>query len=347
MAIRALPTREAPRKARAALCAGLTLALLSSLAAPAQAEVQAQTQAQASGAARPWHEGVSEERKQRAIELFAQARELHRQMMLGEARAKYEEALAQWEHPDLRFYLGRVLKTMGLPLLAHESLRLSMRWGPGSLEPEDDAEARALMQELVARELAVMELRCDEPGAAVLLDGKPWFVGPGIAERFLMPGEHLITVKKEGYIPLTATVVTYAGARASRVLSVDRVVTERPWAAWVPWSFIGAGAALGVAGVVLQWRAGEHMAAAEQQFEASCGLRCGPVRSREYSRSRTESHVAVGLYVAAGATLATGAALVFLNRPRSYRVDDQSGVKIEMVPGASDAEVGMSARLFF
>ncbi|MGK3983322.1 hypothetical protein WME99_09795 [Sorangium sp. So ce136] len=345
MAIRALPTREPPIKARAALCAGLTLALLSSLAAPAQA--QAQAQAQASGAPHPWHEGVSAERKRRAIELFAQARELHRQMMLGEARAKYEEALAQWEHPDLRFYLGRVLKTMGLPLLAHESLRLSMRWGPGSLEPEDYAEARALMQELVARELAVMELRCDEPGAAVLLDGKPWFVGPGVAERFLMPGEHVITVKKEEYTPLTATVVTYAGARASRVLSVDRIVTERPWAAWVPWSVIGAGAGLGVAGGVLRWQAGEHMDEAEQQFEASCGLRCGPGRSGEYSRSRTESHVAVGLFIAAGATLATGAALVYLNRPRSYRVDDQSGVKIEMAPGASDAEVGLSARLFF
>ncbi|WP_437820492.1 hypothetical protein [Sorangium sp. So ce1078] len=339
MAIRAFPTRRTPVGARAALCAGLSIALLSSHPAPARA--------QAAGASRPWHEGISEERKQRALEIFREARDLHRQMMLGEARAKYEEALAHWEHPDLRFYLGRVLKTMGLPLLAHENLRLALRWGPASLEPEDHAEARVMMRQLVERELAVLELRCDEPGAAVLLDGKPWFVGPGVEERFLMPGEHLISAKKDGYISLVATVTTYAGARASRVLSVDHVVTERMWPAWVPWAVVGAGAALVAVGGVLQWRSAERMNDLEQLRGSSCVSECELARMSAYSSARAEGHVAVGLFIAGGTTLAAGAALAYVNRPRSYRVDEKSGVKLEVVPVASDATAGMTARILF
>lgn len=48
-------------------------------------------------------------------------------MMLAEARAKYEQALASWEHPELRLYLGRALASIGLPLLASPSCMPSAR----------------------------------------------------------------------------------------------------------------------------------------------------------------------------------------------------------------------------
>src|SRR5688572_11056193 len=102
------------------------VALLFALIAPARAQAQPSPP--------PWHQGVPEERKQRARALFSEGRELHRQLMLGEARAKYEEALSEWEHPQIRFYLGKVLRRMGLLLLAYESLQKALRWGPGSLD---------------------------------------------------------------------------------------------------------------------------------------------------------------------------------------------------------------------
>ncbi|XXX76818.1 hypothetical protein WMF30_55130 [Sorangium sp. So ce134] len=327
--------------ARAAICSWLAIALLSSRAAPVWAQPEP--------ALPPWHQGVAEERKRAALELFMQGRDLHRRMVLGDAREKYEEALALWEHPDLRFYLGRVLKTMGMPLLAYENLRLALRWGPASLDPEDDEEARALMKELVERELAAVEMRCDEPGAAVLLDGRPWFVGPGSARRFLTPGEHVISATKEGYFPLVKPVVVLAGVEASGVLklSADGIITVRRWSAWKPWAVVGAGAALGLAGALLRWQADEHVDEAEQRFEETCGSSCAPTTTDATSRGVTESRVATGLFIAGGATLAAGAVLVFLNMPRAYRSEDRGGVELRIVPAASGATAGVSAHLSF
>ncbi|WP_437855855.1 tetratricopeptide repeat protein [Sorangium sp. So ce363] len=333
--------QRTPTSTRAAICSWLSIAIVACRAVPAWA--------QAEPALPPWHAGVAEERKQAALELFMQGRDLHRRMALGDARKKYEEALALWEHPDLRFYLGRVLKMMGMPLLAYENLRLSLRWGPASLEPGDHEAARALMKELVERELAVVEMRCDEPGAAVLLDGRPWFVGPSSARRFVTPGEHVVSARKEGYFPLVEPVVVLAGVQASGVLklSADGIVTVRRWSAWKPWAVVGAGAGLGLAGAMLRLQADEHLEEAERQFEETCTSGCAPTTTDTTSRAATESRVATGLFIAGGATLAAGAALVFLNMPRTYRSEDQGGVELRIVPAASGAMAGLSARLSF
>lgn len=333
--------QKTPTSTRVAICLWLSIAILAFRAAPAWA--------QAEPALPPWHAGVAEERKRAALELFMQGRDLHRRMMLGDARKKYEEALALWEHPDLRFYLGKVLKTMGMPLLAYENLRLALQWGPASLEPEDDEEARALMKELVERELAVVEVRCDEPGASVLLDGRPWFVGPGVSRRLLTPGEHVISATKEGYFPLVKPVVVLAGAQVSGVLklSADGIVTVRRWSAWKPWAVVGAGAAFGVAGAVLRWQANAHLDEVERKFEETCRSSCAPTTSDATRRGVTEGHVATGLFIAGGATLAAGAVGVLLNMPRTYRSEDQGGVELRIVPAASGAIAGLSARLSF
>lgn len=333
--------QRTPTSTRAAICSWLSIAILASRAVPAWAQTEP--------ALPPWHEGVAEERKQAALELFMQGRDLHRRMVLGDAKKKYEEALALWEHPDLRFYLGRVLKMMGMPLLAYENLRLSLRWGPASLEPEDHEEARALMKELVERELAVVEMYCYEPGAEVLLDGRPWFVGPGSARRFVTPGEHVVSARKEGYFPLVEPVVVLAGVQASGVLklSADGLVTVRRWSAWKPWAVVGAGAGLGLAGAVLRWQADQHLEEAERQFKATCTSGCAPTTTDTSSRGMTESRVANGLFIAGGATLAAGAVLVFLNMPRTYRTEDQGGVELQIVPAAPGAAAGLSARLSF
>ncbi|AUX22471.1 uncharacterized protein SOCEGT47_029740 [Sorangium cellulosum] len=224
----------------------------------------------------PWHQGVSEERKQRAQALFTEARELHRGMMLAEARTKYEEALAAWEHPELRLYLGRVLKSIGLPLLAYENLRLSLRWGPGSLDPERELEARAALRALVTQDLAAIEIRCDEPGAAVRIDGKPWFVGPGTARRMVTPGEHVVMARKDGYFTVVEPLLVLAGKEASGqlALSVDTLIVQRRWPAWIPWATLGAGAALGLVGGGLMWHARAEHGGTNDEYGDRCGQSC-------------------------------------------------------------------------
>ncbi|WP_437633757.1 hypothetical protein [Sorangium sp. So ce854] len=273
----------------------------------------------------PWHQGISDDRKQLAHELFTQARALHRRMMFTEARVKYEEALAAWEHPELRLYLARVLKSIGLPLLAYENLRLALRWGPGTLAPAKEQEARAAMRALMEHELAAIEIRCDEPGAAVLLDDKPWFIGPGTGRRMVTPGEHMVIVRRDGYSTVVKPILVVAGKAASGQLArrVDTVISQPRWPAWIPWTVLGAGAALGVAGGGLMWSG-----AADRGDQGGGDL-------------------AIGGLVAGGATMITGTVLLLMNRPQVYRVHDRGEVEVELRPIASLGPAGLSVRLVF
>ncbi|WP_437931562.1 hypothetical protein WMF37_20645 [Sorangium sp. So ce291] len=338
-AIRTTIRRRLPRVARSTAQLLLPIALVALCARPARAQASPP----------PWHQGVSEERKQRAQALFEEARELHRRAMLAEARTKYEEALASWEHPELRLYLARALASMGLPLLAYESLSLSLRWGPGWLAPELDQQARAAMRSLVEQELAAVEIHCDEPGAAVLLDGKPWFVAPGTGRRMVMPGEHVVVARKSGYFTVVRPIVVSAGKKASGrlALSVDAVVTRQRWPAWVPWATIGAGAALGAVGGGLLWHSGTSHESIDKRLQEECVPSCAPSDSDGYGGSVLENRLGIGALIAGGATVVTGMVLLFTNRPQSYRTEDRGGVKLELRPAASVGGAGLSARLVF
>ncbi|AUX38697.1 hypothetical protein SOCE26_000750 [Sorangium cellulosum] len=326
----------------------LSAVLLGVHAAPARADGQPP--------ALPWHQGVPEERKQKAEQLFQEGRRLHRSAILAEARTKYEEALRYWEHPELRVYLGRVLMRTGLPLLAYENLQRALQWGPGALDAQLETEVHASMSELLRQQLAVIEIRCDEPGAAVLLDGKPWFVGPGAERRLVLPGEHVVAARKMGYYAVVKPVVVLAGKRASGTLqlSADAVITERRWqAAWAPWVVVGAGGALGLLGAGLTWHANEQHNEADREFQATfrrtCqkAPACAPREGSVYDQGFLESGIAIGSFIAGGAALITGGVLVYMNGPRSRRTEDRGDVTIELAPAVSGSAAGLSARISF
>ncbi|WP_437993972.1 hypothetical protein [Sorangium sp. So ce145] len=281
--------------------------------------------------------------------LFTEARDFHRRMMLAEAREKYEAALAFWEHPELRLYLGRVLRSIGLPLLAYDNLRLSLRWGPGSLDAAKEQEARAALRALMAQELAAIEIRCDEAGATVLLDGKPWFVGPGAERRMVTPGEHVITARKNGYFTVVKPILVLAGKEASGklTLSTDTVVATQRWPAWLPWAAVGVGAALGVVGGGLMQHANTNHEDTHERLQAACDPSCAPSSHDEYEGSVFENDLAIGTLIAGGATVLTGTVLLFVNRPHSYRTKDRGGVQVELRPAASLEAASLSARLVF
>lgn len=281
--------------------------------------------------------------------LFEEARNFHRRMMFAEARAKYEEALALWEHPELRLYLGRVLRSIGLPVLAYDNLRLSLRWGPGSLDAEKEQEARATLRALLEEELAAIEIRCDEPGATVLMDGKPWFVGPGARRQMVTPGEHVLTARKDGYFTVAKPIFMVAGKEASGqlVLSADTVVARQRWPAWLPWATLGAGAAIAVMGGRLMWQADDLHGYAQERSVRECGRSCPPSPNFQYDASVNESWLAAGTLLAGGATVITATAMLFTNRPQIYRTEDRGGVKVEIRPAAAPDAAMVSTWLAF
>jgi hypothetical protein len=104
---------------------------------------------------------------------------------------------------------------------------------------------------------------------------------------------------------------------------------------------------LGAAGAVFQWQSDKHIDEANRGFREKCVQSCPPIDENAQSRGETEGRIATGLFIAGGAALATGSVLAYLNRPRSYRSEDRSSMEIEVVPAASGAVAGLSARFSF
>lgn len=240
--------------------------------APAQGQPQA--------APPPWERDVSVEDRRLAETLFAQAVELHEQLLRDHAVTRYEEALSHWDHPDTRWNLALLMKDMGQYLLAWEHLEAALIWGPEAFDEHDREKLIAMRRTLLRQHLAVVEARCDQPDAEIALDGKPWFRGAGAARQVVLPGEHVITARKPGYFPVTRTIVLSAGARGvvTIAMSVDRFIEKRRWQPWLPWAVFSSGVVVGVMGAGLDWHAGRQLDQARHDLARECGiaLTCTP-----------------------------------------------------------------------
>src|SRR5262249_4474001 len=106
---------------RAIAAAGLAALLL--VLAPAAAHAQV-----VRTGSEPWYPQTPTAARQRAQALFAQAFDKHQQLLRGEAMELYEQALALWDNPDIRWDLALVLEDLGQYLRAYEQLEGALRW---------------------------------------------------------------------------------------------------------------------------------------------------------------------------------------------------------------------------
>ncbi|HWO20902.1 MAG TPA: hypothetical protein VNO30_19180 [Kofleriaceae bacterium] len=74
----------------------------------------------------PWYGQASAAARQRAQALFAQAFDKHQQLLRGEAMELYEQALAQWDNPDIRWNLALVLADLGQYLRAYQGVSVAL-----------------------------------------------------------------------------------------------------------------------------------------------------------------------------------------------------------------------------
>ncbi len=296
-----------------------------------------------------WHQGVSAENKQKALELFQEGKKLNEQLLLGDARDRYEKALSYWEHPQLRFYLARVQKRIGLPLIAHENLKKSLAWGAGALEPEQATEAQALLRELEQKDLGAITITCADTNVDVLLDGRGWFWSPNTGHRMLLPGDHVVTAMKNGHHTLVKPISVVAGKAIAGVvhLSVDSMQTKRRWAIWKPWGVVGAGVAIAAIGVGLRSAAKADYDETNTRLNAACGSSCSPDTTDPYGSGRMKNGFAMGALVVGGVGFLGGAAMLLLNLPQPYRSNDESEVQIEVTPIVSSTTAGLTTRMVF
>jgi hypothetical protein len=299
----------------------------------------------------PWYQQSNADARLRAQALYDRAVNEHQQLLRGDAMEHYEQALALWDNPDIRWNLALVLEDLGQYLRAHQQLESTLRWN-AALGAERLRDVRDRMQRLEAQRLASIKVSCDEPGADIKVDGQPWFRGPGRQSTLVVPGEHYISANKPEYFPVTRAVVVKAGqdVHVALPMDVDRLIEKRRWSAWKPWVVASAGVVVTVVGASLDRRAFAHRDTAAAALPPPCELRlgCPPTSAPDiYNRAVKDNRLAIGAFLAGGTTVAVGLALAWLNQVHVHRTVARPPAPVEIVPLVSADRAGVSALLRF
>ena len=284
-----------------------------------------------------WAAGVPADKQAAALALYREGNALFERSACVEALVRYDRALAQWDHPAIRYNAAVCLIDLDRPVEAYEYLERALRFGPEPLGPELYKQGQTY-QKLLAGRLGELEVVCDERGAQVTLDGKPLLVGPGRAKRRLLPGAHQIVGAKPDYQTETRSVDVVPGKRAEVAIAMRRLDAppplERRWKPWVPWVVVAGGAAFGLAGVPLWLKARSDYAdyddAVEEYCPDGCMVEALPPDQRDRLHDlESTAKVSRGLAytaIAIGAVgIATGITMVILNQPRTAIVPTVTG----------------------
>lgn len=272
----------------------------------------------------PWAAGVSADRKARAKKLLDEGNELFLKNKHVDALARYQAALAVWDHPAIRFNIVRTLIALDRVLEANEHLIAALRYGSQPLEEQVYVEALNY-QRLLQKRLGVLELRCEQSGVALKVDTTT-IACPATRQITTEPGPHVVVATGDGYQPASHDVLVFPEKTASLTITLDRVgevpmEERRRWAAWKPWVVLGAGGTTLLAGVLLDRSARSDRDALDRSVSLTCASRCSDAQyaqlgfARQESRIRTLSTSSLVTLGVGGAVVTTGVVLVLMNRP--------------------------------
>jgi hypothetical protein len=299
----------------------------------------------------PWGKGVSAEQKATAQRLLEEGNNLFLQSKHREALAKYQEAIAAWDHPAIRFNVVRALINLDKPVEAYANLEQALRYGAAPLEDAVFQEAQNYKKLLLAQ-IAVVEISCRQAGVKVTVDGNDFLACPGSKTTRLAPGSHAIVGTKKDFLTLTRDVVLLGGKtetiEVELISLADATVTERRWDSWKPWAVTGGGAAIAGLGVLLRLKAQSDMDQYGDEVTRQCGeTGCAPGQLLQStadleSRAKLENKIAVGTMVTGGALVAAGLTLVILNRPRPVIPEQPPASGPAVVPTVTADSIGVA-----
>ncbi|MFP2906872.1 hypothetical protein ACLESD_17860 [Pyxidicoccus sp. 3LFB2] len=320
--------------------------------APAAATAERASSVVLTGDERPWARGVSQQKQQTAIDLFRSANALLKESIFFKAAEQYRQALTHWDHPAIHYNLALALLNLDQPIEVREHLEAAMRYGEAPLDAEKLENARAY-KTLVEKQLAWVEISCDTPGASVVMDGRPLFVGPGRSAGWVRAGPHTLVATGEGYLTQDQSRTLSPGEKVTVDLKLftsdDLIQYRRKWSAWKPWAVVGTGVALAAGGALLHAGARSDYTGFDTAI-ATCGG-CVPEAAVAQQRTRgdTLQTGAFAAYGLGGAALVTGAVLVYLNRLQPHQVDPSEASKAtpSVTPSLGAGGAGASATFRF
>jgi hypothetical protein len=290
--------------------------------APAAAPVSAEAAPDSAVEERPWAQGVSEEQQRRAMELYESGTEAFKKLLFAKAEKDYRKALEHWEHPSIHYHLAIALISQGRALDAYRSVLAALRHDGAALHEHERTQA-LLYKDMLQQRLAILAVENTELGSMVFVDGERVREGEGRGEHLVLAGEHQVVVRKRGHATWTDSLMLQPGAGLALRIQGRREMV----APWVPWTLVGAGAAIGGIGGILHWRAAVDM----ERFDRDVASKCPDSEPCQRSmtqlwlmnRARWEQRTAVAAYTAASGAVMAGLILVWINPERSFRLEQR------------------------
>ncbi|HTR54798.1 MAG TPA: tetratricopeptide repeat protein [Kofleriaceae bacterium] len=293
----------------------------------------------------PWAAGVPEDSQAKANALFAEGNELFGRDSHAEALAKYQAAIALWDHPMIRFNMAVTLIRLDRLIEAADELEHALRFGEQPFTPELYKQA-VDYEKLVGGRVGELAATCELAGAHVQLDGKPWFVCGGSRKQRLLAGEHVLVIEKQGYLTVTRQAVVIGGKVHEEKLSLvpieSAMVLKYRYPRWIPYTIAASGAAIATGGTV-SYLLGRH---GMNQFEADVARVCAngckadlsdqPTLKTDLHHAQLEGDIGLGLMIGGGAVAIGGIVMVFINSKAEHILPS---VEATPVPGGATASV--------
>jgi hypothetical protein len=275
----------------------------------------------------PWATGVSDDQQARANAVFFEGNELFSQLAHAAALEKYKAAIALWDHPMIRFNTAVTLIRLDRILEAADELERALRFGDKPF-PADLYEQVRDYETLIKKQLGYIVVGCDQPDTHLVLDGRPWFDGPGTRTVRVTTGEHTLVAERAGHLTSSRTIVVAGGATATEhvtLMSIESAVMFRyPQPRWLPWTVAGAGAAVALGGLVVSLAGRRQMDRFATQFVRECPGGCEedlamhPELADEFDGARLKGRIGASMMISGGVIVVGGLVWGVLNRPKRY-----------------------------
>ena len=227
---------------------------------------------------------MSATKKADAKALRAAGNALFLEHKYAEVLESYKQAIAEWDHPAIRFNIVRCLIQLDRAVEASENLDAALKYGATPLEDTVYAEAIAY-QKLLANQTGELEVSCEQRGAVITLDGQPLAACPSHETRRIATGRHQLVGALTGFLTKTQDVVVVvvgsSHERAQVVLlplgQAARVVHR--WPTWIPWVVFGGGLAIVGTGALVESIASSKITDFDRALVRDCSGSASSVRS--------------------------------------------------------------------
>jgi hypothetical protein len=268
----------------------------------------------------PWANGVSDATQAQANELYAQGNDLFARQDNAGALAKYQAAIALWDHPRIRFNMAVTLIRLDRIVEAADALDAALRYGDKPFTP--DLYQRVLDDEqLVRGRVGEIEISCQQPDVHVLLDGAPLATCPTTKKLRLLAGDHILLGEKASYMTVSRHVAVTGGKTTTEDLALipieSAVILTYRYPRWLPYTVAGTGAALALGGVALYVASKSQMDRFDADFATQCPQGCKlsdyPLLADERDSATLKDRIAIGMLIGGGAVAVTGIALAVIN----------------------------------